>query len=75
MSVLFTMLKEIKFGDNDTLSAITSSMLHADYLFLLTDVEALYTSNPRKDPLAKPIDVVSSISAIRAEGIIALPHS
>lgn len=61
--------QEIKFGDNDTLSAITSSMLHAEYLFLLTDVEALYTANPRKDPLAKPIDVVSSISAIRAEGM------
>ncbi|KAF8510340.1 glutamate 5-kinase [Gautieria morchelliformis] len=60
-------VREIKFGDNDTLSAITSSMLHADYLFLLTDVEALYTANPRKDPFAKAIDVVSSISAIRAE--------
>ena len=44
-------------------------MLHADYLFLLTDVEALYTANPRKDPLAKPIDVVTSISAIRTEGM------
>ncbi|KAF8528152.1 glutamate 5-kinase [Hysterangium stoloniferum] len=60
-------VREIKFGDNDTLSAITSSMLHADFLFLLTDVDALYTSNPRKNPLAKPIDVVSSISAIRSQ--------
>jgi len=46
-------VSEIKFGDNDTLSAITSSMIHADYLFLLTDVDGLYTSNPRKDPSAK----------------------
>lgn len=61
--------QEIKFGDNDTLSAITSSMVHADYLFLLTDVDGLYTSNPRKDPTAKPIEVVSSIAAIRAQGI------
>lgn len=60
-------VSEIKFGDNDTLSAITSSMLHADYLFLLTDVDSLYTSNPRKDPSAKPIEVVSSVSAIRAQ--------
>ncbi|KDQ59760.1 hypothetical protein JAAARDRAFT_33333 [Jaapia argillacea MUCL 33604] len=60
-------VSEIKFGDNDTLSAITSSMLHADYLFLLTDVDGLYTSNPRKDPTAKPIQVVSSIPAIRAQ--------
>ncbi|KAF8915203.1 Aspartate/glutamate/uridylate kinase [Mucidula mucida] len=60
-------VSEIKFGDNDTLSAITSSMIHADYLFLLTDVDGLYTSNPRKDPNAKHIDVVTSISAIREQ--------
>lgn len=44
-------------------------MLHADYLFLLTDVDGLYTTNPRKDPTAKPIDVVSSIQTIRAQGL------
>ncbi|KAF9480883.1 glutamate 5-kinase [Pholiota conissans] len=60
-------VSEIKFGDNDTLSAITSSMVHADYLFLLTDVDGLYTSNPRKDPEAKQIEVVNSIAAIRAQ--------
>ncbi|KAG5727387.1 putative glutamate 5-kinase [Termitomyces sp. T112] len=60
-------VSEIKFGDNDTLSAITSSMIHADYLFLLTDVDGLYTSNPRKDPDAKLLEVVDSISAIRSQ--------
>ncbi|GBE82798.1 glutamate 5-kinase [Sparassis latifolia] len=60
-------VSEIKFGDNDTLSAITSTMVHADYLFLLTDVDGLYTSNPRKDPDAKQIYVVSSIAAIRSQ--------
>ncbi|TCD64679.1 hypothetical protein EIP91_003793 [Steccherinum ochraceum] len=60
-------VSEIKFGDNDTLSAITSSMLHADYLFLLTDVDGLYTSNPRKDPNAKAIHTVTSIAAIRQQ--------
>jgi glutamate 5-kinase len=34
-------VQEIKFGDNDTLSAITANMVHADYLFLLTDVDCL----------------------------------
>ncbi|KAJ8463537.1 hypothetical protein ONZ45_g17546 [Pleurotus djamor] len=58
-------VSEIKFGDNDTLSAITSSMIHADYLFLLTDVDGLYTSNPRKDPDARQIEVVDSILDIR----------
>jgi len=60
-------VSEIQFGDNDTLSAITSSMVHADYLFLLTDVDGLYTANPRKNPDAKQIEVVDSIPAIRLE--------
>ncbi|KAI0689032.1 glutamate 5-kinase [Cerioporus squamosus] len=60
-------VSEIKFGDNDTLSAVTSSMIHADYLFLLTDVDGLYTSNPRKDPNAVRLEVVSSISSIRSQ--------
>ncbi|EIW85620.1 glutamate 5-kinase [Coniophora puteana RWD-64-598 SS2] len=60
-------VSEIKFGDNDTLSAITSSMIHADYLFLLTDVDGLYTSNPRKDLNARKIDTVTSVTDIRAE--------
>lgn len=63
-----SVVQEIKFGDNDTLSAITSAMVQADYLFLLTDVDGLYTSNPRKDPTAKAIEVVSSIAAIRSQG-------
>lgn len=61
-------VQEIKFGDNDTLSAITSSMVHADYLFLLTDVDGLYSANPRKDPNAKFLEVVSSVAEVRLEG-------
>jgi glutamate 5-kinase len=34
--------QEIKFGDNDTLSAIAANMVNADYLFLMTDVNCLY---------------------------------
>jgi len=60
-------VSEIKFGDNDTLSAITSGMIHADYLFLLTDVDGLYTANPRKDPNARAIEVVDSVQAIRSQ--------
>ncbi|KKA19339.1 hypothetical protein T310_6675 [Rasamsonia emersonii CBS 393.64] len=58
---------EIKFGDNDTLSAITAAMVNADYLFLMTDVDCLYTSNPRNDPDAKPIEVVSDIANLAAD--------
>ena len=68
-------VQEIKFGDNDTLSAITSSMVHADYLFLLTDVDGLYLSNPRKDPDAKFLEVVSSVAEARLEGREPTNHS
>lgn len=55
---------EIKFGDNDTLLAITAGMIHADYLFLMTDVECLYTDNPRTNPGAKPILLVDKIDEL-----------
>lgn len=54
--------QEIKFGDNDTLSAITAGMVNADYLFLLTDVNCLYTDNPRINPDAKKILIVKNLS-------------
>jgi glutamate 5-kinase len=38
---------ELKFGDNDTLSALVASLVHADWLFLLTDVDSLYSADPR----------------------------
>ena len=58
---------EIKFGDNDTLSAITAGMVQADYLFLMTDVDCLYDTNPRKNPNAKPIEVVEDIADLEAD--------
>ncbi|KAJ2479239.1 Glutamate 5-kinase [Coemansia sp. RSA 2131] len=58
-------LGEIRFGDNDTLSAITAGMVHADYLFLLTDVDCLYTDNPRTNPQAKQVTHVTDIKALR----------
>lgn len=54
-------VSEIRFGDNDTLSAITAALVGADYLFLLTDVDCLYTDNPRTNPEAKPILVVPDL--------------
>ncbi|TYJ53295.1 glutamate 5-kinase [Cryptococcus floricola] len=60
-------VSEIKFGDNDTLSAISSAICHADYLFLLTDVECLYTDNPRNNPDAKPVRVVRDIQAVKQQ--------
>ncbi len=61
-------VSEIKFGDNDTLSAITAAMVHADLLCLMTDVDCLYDKNPRSNPDAKPIEVVEDIAALQADG-------
>ncbi|PZC93958.1 ProB, Glutamate 5-kinase, partial [Pyrenophora tritici-repentis] len=58
---------EIKFGDNDTLSAITAGMVQADYLFLMTDVDCLYDKNPRSNPDAKAITVVEDIAELAAD--------
>ncbi|CCG84656.1 protein of unknown function [Taphrina deformans PYCC 5710] len=60
-------VSEIKFGDNDTLSAITAAMVSADYLFLMTDVDCLYTDNPRTNPSAVPIEVVSDFATLTAD--------
>ncbi|KAK4661877.1 Glutamate 5-kinase [Podospora pseudopauciseta] len=60
-------VSEIKFGDNDTLSAVTAAMVHADLLFLMTDVDCLYDKNPRTNPDAQPIEVVEDISSLVAD--------
>jgi glutamate 5-kinase len=52
--------EELKFGDNDTLSALVASLIEADWLFLLTDVDRLYSADPRTFPDAKPIILVNS---------------
>lgn len=52
---------ELKFGDNDTLSALVAGLVHADWLFLLTDVDQLYSGDPRTQPEAQPIDRVASM--------------
>lgn len=60
-----TATEELKYGDNDWLSALVSTAVGAQWLFLLTDVDQLYTSNPRVDPEAKPIDVVPNIESLQ----------
>jgi glutamate 5-kinase len=53
-------VEEIKFGDNDILSALVASLVDADLLVMLTDQEGLYTADPRSDPGARLIPVLSS---------------
>jgi len=57
-------VEELKFGDNDTLSALVASLLEADWLFLLTDVDRLYSADPRSVPDAQPITLVSRSSQL-----------
>lgn len=49
-------------GDNDMLSAIVSHIINADRLVILTDIDGLYDSNPHKNPKAKKLEVVESIT-------------
>ena len=52
---------EIQFGDNDTLSAMVASLIHADLLILLSDIDGLYTDDPRKNPEAKLVRQVERL--------------
>lgn len=54
---------EIRFGDNDRLGARVAGMLQADALFLLSDIDGLYTDNPRVNPDARHLPVVEHITA------------
>jgi glutamate 5-kinase len=53
---------EIRYGDNDRLSARVASMMSADCLVLLSDIDGLYTAPPAKDPNAQRLDVVHAIT-------------
>ena len=53
---------EIKVGDNDTVGAIVACCTKADLLVLLSDIEGLYTADPRKDPNAKLIPTVEEVT-------------
>ncbi len=53
---------EIRFGDNDRLAARVAEMVQADQLILLSDIDGLYTADPRRDPLAAHIPVVEAVT-------------
>ena len=54
---------EIQFGDNDSLSAIVARLVRADLLILLSDIDGLYTDDPRKNPEAVFIPLVEQLDA------------
>ncbi len=55
---------EIKFGDNDTLSAWAAYLANAEMLIILTDVDGLYNDDPRINPNAKRIEKVSNLNEV-----------
>lgn len=57
-----TAVEEIRFGDNDYLAALVGMMVHADLVVLLTDIEGLYTADPRLDTDARLVEVVDAVT-------------
>ena len=55
-------VEQIKFGDNDTLAALVACLANADRVVILSDINGLYTSNPKTDPSAQLIKRVDRIT-------------
>jgi glutamate 5-kinase len=53
---------EIRFGDNDRLAARVAEMVEADALVLLSDIDGLYTADPRRDPEARHLPLVPQVT-------------
>ena len=53
---------EIQFGDNDSLSAMVASLIHADLLILLSDIDGLYTDDPHTNTQARMISYVEELT-------------
>jgi len=53
---------ELKLGDNDNLAAIVAALVDADALFIATDIDGLYTADPRGNPDARPINEVLELT-------------
>ena len=56
---------EIRIGDNDNLSALTAVLWSADLLILFSDIDGVYTDNPKTNKDAKLVETVTDIKALR----------
>ena len=56
--------EELKYGDNDTLSALVATAISADQLILLTDIDHLYSSDPKTNSKAKPIKIINDTTEL-----------
>lgn len=55
-------LEDLEIGDNDTLSALVTAMIHGDLLILLSDIDGLYSDDPKKNPEAEFFHQIESLS-------------
>lgn len=53
---------EIRFGDNDRLAGRVAEMVEADQLVLLSDIDGLYTADPKRDPAARHLPVIETLT-------------
>jgi len=68
-------VEEIKIGDNDTLASQSAILWSADLLILFSDIDGLYTKNPKEFPDAELVEVVSNIGEIRKNIVIGSPNN
>jgi glutamate 5-kinase len=55
-------VEEIKVGDNDNLSAVVAHLVDADLLVILTDIDGLFSGDPRRDPSAGRVETVTAVT-------------
>lgn len=55
--------EEIEIGDNDTLSALVATVCNADILFLMSDIDGMFTADPKKDPNAQRLSIIEKIDS------------
>ena len=66
---------EIKIGDNDNLSALTAILWSADLLVLFSDIDGVYTDNPKSNPDAKLVELVDDVEKLKANITIGATNS
>ena len=66
---------EIRIGDNDNLSALTAILWNADLLILFSDIDGVFTKNPKENPDAELVEIVPDIKKLRSEITIGTTNS
>ncbi|OGQ52199.1 MAG: glutamate 5-kinase [Deltaproteobacteria bacterium RIFCSPLOWO2_02_FULL_53_8] len=59
--------EELKFGDNDALSALVTNLVEADLLVILTDIDGLYDKDPKKDASATKLRLVEDVDSLKLD--------